>query len=304
MPLIKTQITDNFVLDFLRKKYPTSEIVLQRIKGGELSQAFRFSINNVSKILRFNVTSSECFQKDKVCYDKFSKYGIPIPEIYEVGEIDGYYYAISELAPGKTLDNLGREDNLLITPKLFDELIRISRISLMGEGYGDWNPKDLKAKYSSGKNWALAKLTPEHWPEIHRTEDYFDLKLMGSIAQEVKSLVKYIPEQRYMVHGDLGFSNTLSDGREITGVIDWAECMYGDFVYDLCWLQFWSDKVDYLGMFPKYSGGLPLENYRERGRLYLILIALESMVIFAESNRKDDYLDCIRILKKLDTTLY
>jgi hygromycin-B 4-O-kinase len=187
----------------------------------------------------------------------------------------------------------------LIVPKLFDELIKISRIPIMGGGYGNWNPENFNAKYPSGKDWALAKLMPEHWLEIHKTEDYFNLELMDSIAKEVESLVKYIPEQRYMVHGDLGFSNTLSDGREITGVIDWAECMYGDFVYDLCWLQFWSDKIDYLGMFPKYSGGLPLENYMERSRLYLLIIALESMVIFAESGRKDEYLDCERRLKEL-----
>jgi hypothetical protein len=111
MPLIKTQITDSSVLDFLRKKYPTSKIALQRIKGGELSQAFSFRVDDATRILRFNVTSCECFQKDKVCHDKFSKYGIPIPKIYEIGKIDRYYYAISELAPGKTLDNLGREAN-------------------------------------------------------------------------------------------------------------------------------------------------------------------------------------------------
>ena len=44
----------------------------------------------------------------------------------------------------------------------------------------------------------------------------------------------------YLLHGDYGFDNVLVDQGKISGVLDWANAKYGDFLYDVAWLDFWS----------------------------------------------------------------
>jgi hygromycin-B 4-O-kinase len=41
------------------------------------------------------------------------------------------------------------------------------------------------------------------------------------------------------VHGDFGSNNVLTDGRCITGVIDWEEALIGDPLFDLAGVLFW-----------------------------------------------------------------
>jgi hygromycin-B 4-O-kinase len=299
MPLIKTQISDSYVSDFLHTKYSDEDFGLQRIKGGELSQAFSYTADGQKRIIRFNIKNQECFVKDKVCFEMFSKYGIPIPKILEIGQIQNYYYAISQLAAGQTLDKLSAEQNAQITPQIFEYLLKIWSIPVTGSGYGVWDSQTLNAPFKTAVEWLLVDIKPEHWKQLSETEKYCDFIMMNSIAAQIEDLKKYIPQQRYLVHGDFGFSNTLSDGQNITGIIDWTESMYGDFVFDLCWLQFWSESVDYLQLFAKFNKTMPVENYDERCRLYLLLIGLTSMEIFAESRREKDYLDCVFVLKKL-----
>ena len=43
-----------------------------------------------------------------------------------------------------------------------------------------------------------------------------------------------------MIHSDLIHRNVLVHDDRITAVLDWGCAMYGDFLYDLAWLTFWS----------------------------------------------------------------
>ena len=47
-------------------------------------------------------------------------------------------------------------------------------------------------------------------------------------------------QERHLIHSDLLNYNVLvADGR-ISAVIDWGCAMYGDFLYDLAWFEFWA----------------------------------------------------------------
>jgi hypothetical protein len=60
--------------------------------------------------------------------------------------------------------------------------------------------------------------------------------------------------ERVLLHGDLGFTNLLADERGITAVLDWANAMYGDPLYDLAWLSYWPSPVDWLGLWRARPG--------------------------------------------------
>jgi aminoglycoside phosphotransferase (APT) family kinase protein len=55
------------------------------------------------------------------------------------------------------------------------------------------------------------------------------------------AVVDACPERRDLVHNDLLHRNVfVAPGGRIAGVIDWANSLYGDFLYDVALLTFWT----------------------------------------------------------------
>ena len=66
-------------------------------------------------------------------------------------------------------------------------------------------------------------------------------------------------EGRHLIHSDLlNFNVLVADGR-ISAVVDWGCAMYGDFLYDLAWFQFWAP------WYPDWGG---IDFRREAARHY------------------------------------
>ena len=51
---------------------------------------------------------------------------------------------------------------------------------------------------------------------------------MSRLLTEFEKLMSFCGDQKHLFHGDFGFDNVLSDGSRVTGVLDWAECGYGE----------------------------------------------------------------------------
>ena len=58
----------------------------------------------------------------------------------------------------------------------------------------------------------------------------------------VEQLAPQCPEERRLIHGDFGSYNVLTDGHQITAIIDWDLAMYGDPLYDVANLLFWKEE--------------------------------------------------------------
>ncbi|NMB57512.1 hypothetical protein GYA19_06300 [Candidatus Beckwithbacteria bacterium] len=90
----KTKIETNIVLDFLKNKFDSSINKVEFLTGGEGSQAFSFGNNEKDYVIRINKNSNRAFLKDKYAFENYGKF-IPIPKIYQIGQLDnGYYFAI------------------------------------------------------------------------------------------------------------------------------------------------------------------------------------------------------------------
>ena len=89
------------------------------------------------------------------------------------------------------------------------------------------DPLDSETNRVTGWRSRLATM-----PEVERGFDEACAALM--------SLVTACPEIRHLVHSDLLYGNVFVSGDRVTGVFDWGCTLYGDFLYDVAWLTFWS----------------------------------------------------------------
>lgn len=277
---------------------------LRPVGAGMFSRAYSFRTGGKEFILRIN-RFREDFLKDEYAWRAWASPDIPIPEVIAIGEMrggdgdegldsdEGLYYAITRHAPGRTLARMEADELYPLIPEIFRTLdaIRkadISRNSGCGlmdaAGHGIFHswPDYLRARHNQkfAHDWeGLA----EH--------PFFERELYERLRSEMEMLLDYVPAEKYLVHGDFGFDNVIADNGKITGVLDWAESQLGDFLYDIAYLDFWSNTVPYEALWRNYAEGreYDLSHFEERMRCYNIHIGMESLAIAATRNDREDY---------------
>ncbi len=129
-----------------------------------------------------------------------------------------------------------------------------------------------------------------NWEHLfHKT--FLEKKLFSYYELQILRLIPDCPEEKQLVHGDIGFDNVIWDGTRITGILDWAESKIGDPLWDVAWLNFWSDDIDYANKFYhfyKRQNQIP-QNYKERLCCYSLHIGLTSLAIAAYKNNYEEY---------------
>lgn len=95
-----------------------------------------------------------------------------------------------------------------------------------------------------------------------------------------------LPE-RTLVHGDVGFDNLLADEGGISAVLDWANAMYGDPLYDLAWLSFWPSPVDWLQVWRGRPGARWDATVERRIVACWCFSALSAMRFFALTEQRE-----------------
>ena len=97
------------------------------------------------------------------------------------------------------------------------------------------------------------------------------------------TLVDYAPKDRHLVHADLMNRNVLVTADRISGIFDWGCAMYGDFLMDLAWIDFWAPwspdwrGVDIVAAAAEHFEAIELDvpNFAERLRACQIWIGLD-----------------------------
>lgn len=207
--------------------------------AGQWSRAFSFDRNDSSLVVRFG-DHDEDFAKDRLAAS-WQQPGLPVPDFIDMGEAFGTFYAITERAHGRFLDQLTRNEVPAVLPSLLDVLDALRRVRVATSvGFGVWN-RDGVGDHSSWKDALLAVETRrpriigwnrrlQDWPECRQA---FDQGL-----ERLHSLVDHVPSRRDVIHRDWLNRNVLVNGAEVTSVFDWGCSMYGDHLYDVAWLTF------------------------------------------------------------------
>ena len=104
------------------------------------------------------------------------------------------------------------------------------------------------------------------------------------------------PDERFVVHADLINRNVLVESGRINAVFDWGCSFYGDFLYDLAWIEFWAPwhpsiaATDIRAEARRHyaSIGLEVDDLDARMRCYLIHIGLDHQAYCAFTGNDDD----------------
>jgi hygromycin-B 4-O-kinase len=288
MSTVKTKIEEEVVLNYLKDNFDNSVSTIKFINGGETSQAFSFDTNTGSFVIRVN-KSDRAFYKDAYAYDHFACEAIPIPKIIEIGKLDeNYFFAISKKAEGKHIEDLSETEYNNIFPELMSILDAIHTVDITDTtGYGKWNPEG-EGKYDSWHEFIMSIKNSQDRENIFENS-FLERDVWENICNKIEDLSQYCPEERYLVHGDYGNNNAVSDGERVTGVFDWADSMYGDPVYDVAWLTFWHKSPEKIKQIEEYYMNRGIPNFSERLLCYKLRIGLSSISFYAFSNQKNKY---------------
>ncbi|MDQ5957994.1 MAG: hypothetical protein QG665_335 [Patescibacteria group bacterium] len=301
----KTTVDEKVVLDFLQENFSNQISNFEVIVGGEGSQAYSFNVLADQYVIRVNKHWTRGFKKDERSFTYFASPSLPIPKVIKIGKInENLRFCLSQKVEGKILNEFSSAELVQLLPQLFQVLDIIHTIDIsQTKGYGKWDAEGMGEK-TSWKEYILSVDTyakgeagkPSLFETTFLEKDFWD-KAYAILAD----LVKYCPEERFLVHGDYGFNNVLSDGNKVTGVIDWEGSIYGDFLFDIAWLSFWSYDLDYQNLYLEYSKnkGVEIQNFDERMLCYKLHIGLGSCSFFAYSGQEEKYKKAKDTIEKL-----
>ncbi len=291
---------------FLKTNLNDSVSHIEIINGGERSKAYSFFSNGSKYILRIN-NHDEGFKKDKYAYEHFSKF-IPIPKILKIGPYKNNYYSISEFCYGSSLSDDGKELSPVLVEDILSKAEIIHSVPISDQskyGVADTNGA---AKYDSWEKWILKDNTVVtkddgtfySWDEVIQIP-FVDKEIINKLFIKIKELVQFIPKKNYLIHGDFGIGNILVNNNTVTGVIDWNEFGYGDFLFDIAWLDFWINKTDFKKAYEIHflKNNLTIPFYQERILCHKLFIGLNTLGIYSIIGWKEEYVSTLQMVKKL-----
>lgn len=299
MPGIKPILTEQQVVALLQQHFLASIENLAVITSGQIAQTYSFTAEGQDYIIRFNRDNMGAnFPKEAFIAARVVSPLIPIPRIVHVGRFQGLYYSITVKIPGHLLDQLPPAEYARIGPEAIRALDAIHQVDVSDwpPGYGVFDNDGV----GLSANWRACLLAvgeeEEDWNFYGKWHALFDNTFLerdvfDSIYAQMTRLLDSCPEARYLVHGGYGFSNVIAHEGKITGILDWLDAKYGDFVYDIAWLNFWSPEVNFGELFQQFyhKQGVSVPAYDERIRCYQCYIGMDALRFFAKSNQPDAY---------------
>lgn len=288
----KPAITTAQVAALLRAELGTAVRDLRLLKGGQLSRAYGFGTAEGEFVVRFNA-SEVGFRRDRYAAEHFASPELPIPRILATGRDEGMAFAISEFVPGGHLHMRSPEEYLRLLPQALDALDALHRIMPVGgAGYGHWRELE-RGPFGSWRGFLQTAIEEEtegffaHWHRLF-DETFLERDFYEANYRQMMELAAYCPEERRIVHGDFGFDNVLSDGARITGVLDWSTLSYGDFVWDIARIDFFSAKETVTALLhERYAATTP--HFAERMACYRCWTALGALRFYAKANDRPAY---------------
>lgn len=268
--------------------FPADEV--KQLSKGWWSQAYSFRFDDKDWVLRINGSDKD-FRKDQKAWEVLQGI-IPVPEIKLVGQFKNNFFAISEKCSGTTLiDEHVTSPELVFS--LFDTLLHMRAFNANSlNGWGLMN-ESFEGTCNSWEDWLLSFHNHKMDYTLQQlvNDGLLESMLHKVALNRIKQLLPFCKTEKYLVHGDAGFDNVLCDGKKITGVIDWGEAALGDFLYDIAYLFFNTEIVDYRGYWQEFvqQRQLQIPFMEERLRCYQMVIGLNSVAIAAHIRNEKIY---------------
>jgi len=183
-----------------------------------------------------------------------------------------------------------------VIPSLIEVLDHIHHVDVQKQhNFGYLDTKGVGASASWRQH--LASISDEKpydefglWHTLFRNS-FLEKDVFDSIYQKMLSLLVYCPEERYLLHGDYGFDNALAHKGKVSAILDWAMSQYGDFLYDVAYLHYFSDHYDFQDYFRQFyeNKHVTVPYYSERMLCYICYAGLGAMKFFASRQQEKPY---------------
>lgn len=266
------------------------------LRRGLWSSAYGFRAQGRELVVRFSGVRDD-FDKD-ARVARIAPAALHVPAVHEIGKALGGWYAVSERVDGRHMDALDADELRHVLPSLFATLDVLREVDVSDtSGYWGWSP-DGDGEHPSWRSALLAvdnESTREgDWRPHPAWRERIERSSLAQRAREVgtarfRELVDLCPEERHLVHSDLLNWNVLTQGGEVTAMLDWGSSLYGDFLHDIAWLCF------YWPWYPQWSEvdiahearehyrrlGLDVPRFDERLRCYELRLGVSSLTWYA-----------------------
>ncbi|MCL4360372.1 aminoglycoside phosphotransferase family protein [Patescibacteria group bacterium] len=184
------------------------------------------------------------FWVEKVAAEKAKAYGVLTYSTYIIvndrKKFD-FDFIIMEALPGETMRNFTHSGEIKYAYE--EQLIRetgrqiglIHRVKTRGFGFFDNKIAKSKGTLEGQYN----SLREHFFASLHEDLEYLDNdhKITHSQQEKILALLNKNADlincdEPALIHNDVADWNTLSDGKHITGIVDWDECISGDPVME------------------------------------------------------------------------
>jgi hygromycin-B 4-O-kinase len=276
---------------------PVSDVV--PVEGGAVARTFAFRAGKQEYIIRFNLDRmlGANFPKEAYLWQKLASTPIPMPPVLQVGRLGDLHYAITRKMPGVTLMHLTSAEMDAVVPQIMETLDTIHHVDV-GETHG-YGVFDAHGR-GMGPSWrafllliAYEERADDYYGAWHHlfNETFLEREVFDHIYGRMQQLLAYCPEERHLVHGSLSLANLLADRGQLTAVLDWLDARYGDFVYDIAFLDFWTPALHLRERFRTHyqERQILVPDYDERMLCYQCYVALVAMRFYAKSGQKQSY---------------
>lgn len=164
-----------------------------------------------------------------------------VPKVFWVDKIDESEVMIEGRLPGKTIDSVWKSLRGADRKKIAEGVIEFIQ-------YLRKQKRDYFYSVKTGKKYPsfFAELTDGIRQKSRAIKEF---KQTGEILDGILSIISN-PQARKLlstsssitvVHGDLIIHNLLTDGKDLTGVLDWELALFGDPDYDLFRLRYYEE---------------------------------------------------------------
>lgn len=227
------------------------------------------------------------FYAEKLVLELAKTNGLPVPKVIEVHKAessDDMDFMLMTVCSGKTMDvylaqNKSVEDQLLLD--CGRKMAHIHAIKV--EGFGPFDNDKAKQRELVGLHSNYHDFTHTGLAENLQRLIQFDI-LSQSESEQMKQI---FAEKNFepidgprLVHNDFADWNLLTDGKTITGILDWDECHAGDPIADLaCWSTFFT-----MQRFEQFLKGYTevaklTDEYEERFHFYRLRYTISKMAL-------------------------
>jgi aminoglycoside phosphotransferase (APT) family kinase protein len=262
----------------------------ENVVRGNVNIVRKVHINGQTYVVRMHPkkVKNGYFYVEKTAHEAAIKSGLPVANILEVHEAqneEDMDFVLLSILPGKTLDNYLKKDptnESLLLYKAGTLMTKIHEISV--EKFGSFDNVIAKEKnklvglHTSYKDFIWTGLeenlerlikynviTPQHAEGMKSVFEKYNFEPLGG------------PK---LIHNDYADWNLLTDGNDITGILDWDECHGGDPIADLaCWSTFFNEER-FKPFLEGYTSVVSLPNdYESRFHFYRLRYTICKMAL-------------------------